>query len=113
MNRMSPFLLGALLGAALLGYVLGAHGGSLPQAQAATRYEYKAFNIMEFQIQGDKIPGEAWVQPSHQDQPLKKIGDALLQDRVIMSKTLNGISNEGWEPVMIYLNTIVARRAIQ
>ncbi len=108
MNRISPLLLAAALAAGLLGYVIGSAAPA--RAELSPHYEYKALSIIEFEVQGEKIPGENWVNKSHLDQPHKKIGDALLTDRAVMTKMLNAFAAEGWEPYMIYQNAIVVRR---
>jgi hypothetical protein len=105
-RRFFPFIVLAGVLAGLAGYL----AGSAAPARADTKYEYKVFAILQFDIQGAKIDGEEWVKPSHLDLPHKKVGDALLKDRAIMTKTLNAMAHDGWEPVMIYQSAIVARR---
>src|SRR5262245_35089117 len=109
MNRLSPFAIAVAVAAGLLGYILGS-AAPLARAESAPKYEYMVLWIMEFEVQGEKIPGENWVNPSHLDRPHKKIGDALLKDRAIMTKMLNQIAAEGWEPISVYQNALIVRR---
>jgi hypothetical protein len=110
---MKPLSISALaiaLVAAAVGYFAGAGAPSARAGDYVAPYEYKVLSIIEFQVQGENIPGEKWVDPTPHDLPFKKIGDALLKDRVIMTKMLNNFAAEGWEPHMIYQNAIVVRR---
>src|SRR4051812_39156719 len=109
MTRIPPLALVAALLAGLVGYVLG----SSAPVRAEGHWEYKALSIMEFEAQGDKINGDDWVHPSHLDQAFPKVGSALIKDRAIMTTVLNGLSEKGWEPFMMYSNTIVVRRPAQ
>ncbi len=107
-TRIAPLALAAALAAGLLGYFLGS--AAPVRADLDPKYEYKVLTVLEFNVQGERIPGENWVSASHLDMPHKKAGDALIKERAIMTRVLNSLATDGWEPFMMFENHICVRR---